>query len=140
MVTKEKLRKEFTFRRPSGTDIALTVLFVVLMAVCEALQQFGMKLPAVLLLVGIIIFYTRRMNGRWKELPMLLSMLMLYTAAVCLFFLGNYLIFRGYDAPAKLSFMTANVCMRTVLFDVCCNGFFEIREKMETIRKNKNKE
>lgn len=140
MITREKLRNEFTFRRPTGTDIALTILFVVLMAVCEALRQLGMKLPAVLLLIGIIIFYTWRMNGRWKELPMLLSMLMLYTAAVCLFFLGNYLILRGYDTPAEFSFMTANVCMRTVLFNVCCNGFYEIREKMQAIRKNKNKE
>lgn|GEM_PF-2707945 len=107
------------------------------MAVCAALYRNGMTLAKNIPLIGIIVFYTWRMNGRWREFPMLLATLPVYIGAMGMFFLGGSLTILGHDAQGRIIYMIMNVCMRTVLFNVCCSGSYEIRERITDLKQNK---
>ncbi len=142
MVTKEKLIEQFTFRKPSAADIALTVLFVILMTGIQCIRLFtGMKLLSTIIFLAVTVFYTWRMNGRYKALPMLLIMMALTGAA---FVLAHISEMADTAKWRVLSAQTANILMRINLFDVLCFGFYEIRDELKRLseirKQQENKE
>jgi len=143
MVTKEKLIEQFTFRRPSAADIALTVLFVILISAVQLIRLiWGMKLLSIILFIIVTVFYIWRMNGRYKTLPMLLFM----AALTGVSFMFASLSEHADTTKWRLIFaQCGNILMRINLFDIFCFGFYEIQNEIRNlseIRKQngKNKE